>query len=174
MTASHDVAHHGVRAVIEHLEGHGVPFALIEHRPTETAAAESRATDVPGDRFAKTVVVRDGPHVILAVVRAGDRVDLEKLRAVLGIDRHLVLAAEHDVSERFSMFAPGAIPPLGMPLVAATVVDARLLLHPEVVCAGGDHTHAIRLAAKDVVRLAGADVADIAHDWASGVPRTRS
>jgi Ala-tRNA(Pro) deacylase len=162
---------HGVRAVTEYLEGAGVPFALVDHEHTETAAAEARAAHVPGDRMAKTVVVRDGGPPILAIVPADHRVDLDKVRAALGTAERLRIASERELAEEFPQFDPGAVPPVGPMLVGATVVDARLLEHPDVLCAGGDHRHAIRLASRDLVRLADARIADISHDWASGEPR---
>jgi Ala-tRNA(Pro) deacylase len=161
----------GLRAVTEYLEGAGVSFEVIEHPRTETAAAEAREAHVPGDRMAKTVVVHDGGAPILAVIPADHRLDLDKLRAALGATGPLRLATEYEIAQHFPELEPGAIPPVGPTLVGATVVDARLLEHHDVVCAGGDHHHAIRLSGRDLIRLADARIADISHDWASGEPR---
>ena len=161
----------GLRAVTEYLEGAGVAFDVIEHPRTETAAAEAREAHVPDDRMAKTVVVHDGGAPILAIIPADRRLDLDKLRATLGAAGPLRLATEHEIIRDFPELEPGAIPPVGPTLVGAVVVDARLLGHDDVVCAGGDHRHAIRLSSRDLVRLADARIAAISHDWASGEPR---
>ena len=164
---------HGVRAVADHLEGEGVSFDVIEHPPTERAATEARAAHVPADRMAKTVVVRAPGAWLIAVVPASRRVDLDKLRHLLGIDEHVALATEAEIAEWFPRFDVGAIPPVGPLLAGATVMDEELLGHDEIVCPGGDHRHSIRLSPRDVVRLADARVGDIGRDWASGGPRIR-
>ena len=164
---------HGLRAITDYLDGEGVRFEVIEHAPTETAATEARAAHVPGDRMAKTVVVRAQNAWVIAVVPSSAPLDLEKLRRVLGIEEQMTLATEDEIAERFPRFDVGAVPPVGPMLTAATVVDARLLAHDEIVCPGGDHRHAVRLPPRDVVRLADAHVADITHDWSSAEPRVR-
>ena len=168
---SSGVEAHGLRAVTEYAEGAGVALDVIEHPRTETAAAEAREAHVPDDRMAKTVVVRNGGAPILAVIPADHRLDFEKLRAELGTAEPLRLATEHEIAEQFPQFDTGAVPPIGPMLVGATVVDARLLKHHDVTCAGGDHRHAIRVATRDLVRVTGARVADISHDWDSSGPR---
>ena len=161
---------HGLRAVTDYLVGAGVPFEVVDHEPTETAAAEARAAHVPGDRMAKTVVVHDEATTILAVVPSDHRLDLDKLQSALGAAQRPHLASERELAAQFPQFDPGAVPPVGPMLVGATVVDARLLEHADVLCAGGDHRHAIRLGSQDLVRLAGARIADVSRDWSSGEP----
>jgi Ala-tRNA(Pro) deacylase len=162
---SHDrLATHGLHAVTEYLEGEGVAFEIIEHPPTDTASAESRAAHVPSAEMAKTVVVHDGPTWILAVVPASHRLDLEKLRLALGAGEPLKLATEEELAERFPAVEVGALPPVGPVLVGATVVDGRLLTPSRIACAGGDHRHALRLDPRDVIRLADAHVADICRE----------
>jgi prolyl-tRNA editing enzyme YbaK/EbsC (Cys-tRNA(Pro) deacylase) len=64
----------------------------------------------------------------------------------------------------FSGFELGALPPLGEMLPAPEIVDPRLLEHDRVLCNGGDHTHSILLDPSDVVRVSGAQVADVCQD----------
>src|SRR4051812_41357838 len=100
-TSSQALTEHGWRAAAEILRSRGVSFEVLEHPHTETAAAESRATHVPDDRMAKTVIVRGGPTWILAIVGAGEHVDLERLRAFVGSEAPLRLAGEHEIGEHF-------------------------------------------------------------------------
>jgi Ala-tRNA(Pro) deacylase len=164
---------HGWRAIAQYAEGAGVPFEMVEHRPTETAVAEAREGHVPDDRMAKTLVVVGGPAPVIAVLPADHRLDLAKLRAVLGAARDLRLATEREIGELFPRVEVGAVPPFGAALVGATVVDPRLLLHDEILCPGGDHRHAIRLRSKDLVDLADAKIADVCHEPAEGERRVR-
>jgi HAD superfamily hydrolase (TIGR01458 family) len=167
--AADDRAHeavttHGLHAVTAYLEGEGVAFEVIEHEPTGTARAESRAAHVPSSRMAKTVVLYDDAgNWVIAVVPASHQVDLEKLRGTLHLPHPPRLATEEEVAHRFPEVEVGAVPPVGPMLVAAAVVDTRLLEHAHVLCAGGDHRHAIRLDPRDIVRLADAHVGDVSR-----------
>jgi prolyl-tRNA editing enzyme YbaK/EbsC (Cys-tRNA(Pro) deacylase) len=49
----------GLAAVTAFLERQGVPYEVVDHEPTQTAAAEARAARMPPARVAKTVVLRD-------------------------------------------------------------------------------------------------------------------
>ena len=64
----------------------GARFELLPHRHTETASAEARALGLELDEVAKTVVVRTPKGYARVVVPASGRVDLGKLRALLGTD----------------------------------------------------------------------------------------
>lgn len=163
-TTHHDVEPHGLHAVTGHLEGAGVAYEVIEHEETQTAADESRAAHVPRDEMAKTVLLEEDGSWVVAVVPASHRLDVRKLREVLQAGTLLHLASEKQIAEHFPQMDVGAIPPVGPMLVGATVLDRRLLGHPAIVCAGGDHRHAIRLAPGDVVRVTDAHVADICED----------
>jgi Ala-tRNA(Pro) deacylase len=154
------LAGHGVRAVQQHLDAHGVVYEVVEHRPTETAGEEARAVHVEATHMAKTVVVREGSALVLAVVPASRRVDVEKLQVVLGAPTPPRFATEHEIADRFPSVDVGAVPPVGV-LAAAVVLDTSLLEHPQIVIAGGDHRHAVKLDPRDVQRLSDAKVASI-------------
>ena len=151
-------------AVVEFLHGHGVPFDVVEHPPTASAAAEAEATRRPRDQVAKTVVLQDGSAYALAIVPASQRLDLHKLRDLLGAGKRLRLASEDEIARDFPALEVGAVPPAGPMLPMAEVIDRRLLEHPRILCAGGDHRHSIELDPNDLVRLTGATVADICHE----------
>lgn len=151
-------------AVREWLHGHGVAFDLVTHDPTENAAAEAEATHRPTEQVAKTVVLQDGAAYALAIVPASERLDLGALRDLLGASKHLRLATETEIATDFPALEVGAIPPAGPMLPMAEVIDRRLLEHPRILCAGGDHRHSIVLDPRDLVRLTRAKVADICEE----------
>jgi prolyl-tRNA editing enzyme YbaK/EbsC (Cys-tRNA(Pro) deacylase) len=66
----------GFQAVTGYLEREGVSFEVVEHKRTESAAAEARAAGLPADDVAKTVVLRDDSGYRLAVIPASRRLDL--------------------------------------------------------------------------------------------------
>jgi Ala-tRNA(Pro) deacylase len=158
------VPHATAGALSAYLTAHGVVHEVIEHAPTFRAGDEARASGVSPDATAKTVVVTDGGAYMLVILPASERLDLHKVRDVLGASRTPRLATEEEIAEHFSPFAPGAVPPVGSEIFAGEIVDRGLAEQGAVVCAGGDHRHAIRMSPSDIVRLAGARVADVCEE----------
>jgi Ala-tRNA(Pro) deacylase len=138
-----------------------VRFELVEHEPTTTAAEEALTTHRPTEQVAKTIVLQDEAGYALAVIPASERLDLGKVRTLLGAGRRLRLATEEEIARDISALEVGAAAPLGPAMPIAEVVDQRLLEEPRIFCAGGDHRHSVVLDPRDVVRLTGAVVADI-------------
>jgi Ala-tRNA(Pro) deacylase len=150
----------GQAAVNEFLEREGIPYEVVEHERTESAAAEARAAGVPPSDVAKTVVLRDEGGVRLAVIPASERLDMHKLKEELG-SKGLRLLTEQEMAEEFDDFEVGAVPPFGPMFKALELMDHRLLDHDRILCSGGDHEHGVLLDPRDLVRAAQARVADI-------------
>jgi Ala-tRNA(Pro) deacylase len=154
----------GTAAVVEYLDARGIEYEMVEHEPTMSAAAEADAAQRPKGQVAKTVVLQDRSGYVLAIVPASERLDLHKLRDVLGASKSLRLATEDEIAEDFPTLEVGAVPPIGPMLSRAEVVDQRLLEESRILCAGGDHRHSVLLDPQDVVRIADAKVADVCAD----------
>lgn len=150
----------GHAVVTEFLERHGVPYEVVEHERTQTAAAEARAAGMPPADVAKTVVLRDQEGVRLAVIPASHRLDLHKVKRELG-SKGLRLVTEQEMVEEFGDFEVGAVPPFGPMFHALELVDERLLDHDRILCGGGDHEHGVLVDPHDLVRAGQARVADI-------------
>ncbi len=154
----------GVEAVTDYLEGQGVYYELVEHQPTMSAAAEAQATHRPKNQVAKTVVAQDRSGYVLAIVPASERLDLHKLRDLLGATKSLRLASEDEMARDFPMIEVGATPPVGPMLPRAEVLDERLMQEDRILCAAGDHRHSVFLDPREVVQMADARVADVCED----------
>jgi Ala-tRNA(Pro) deacylase len=154
----------GVAAFVGYLDGHGIEYELVEHEPTMSAAAEADVTHRPKGQVAKTIVLQDDGGYVLAIVPASERLDLHKLRTLLGTTKSLKLATEGQIAEDFPTLEVGAVPPIGPMLPRAEVVDQRLLEQSRILCAGGDHRHSVLLDPRDIVRIADAKVADVCAD----------
>lgn len=154
----------GVEVVTGHLDGAGVAYEVVEHEPTKSATAEAAITNRQADEVAKTVILQDGEEYVLAVVPASERIDLHKVREVLGAPKSLRLATEAEIARDFPMLEVGAAPPFGPMTPRAEVIDNRLLEADRVLCAGGDHRHSVLVDPRDVVRMTGAQTADISED----------
>jgi Ala-tRNA(Pro) deacylase len=147
------------------LDAAGVEYELLPHAHTETATAEAEALGLdPGD-VAKTLIVKTPDGYVRAVIPASRRIDLHKLRDVTGGGKHKVhLASEEDMRRDFPEFELGAVPPLGGGQSQAVVVDERVAERETIVLEAGSHDESMRIAAAELVRVAGAKVADICED----------
>lgn len=150
----------GLAAVTAFLERQGVPYEVVEHERTQTAAAEARAAGVPAADVAKTIVLRDDDGLRLAVIPASERLDIHKLREALA-SKGLRLVSEQELADEFDQFELGAVPPFGSMFDALELVDERLLEHDRILCSGGDHEHGVLVDPRDVVRAGEARVVDI-------------
>jgi Ala-tRNA(Pro) deacylase len=147
------------------LDAAGVEYELLVHPHTETAAAEADVLGLdPGD-VAKTLIVKTPDGYVRAVIPASRRIDLHKLRDVVGGGKHKVhLASEDDMRRDFPEFELGAVPPVGGGQSHPVVVDERVAERETIVVEAGSHDESVRIAAAELVRAATAKVADISED----------
>src|SRR3954471_3706744 len=94
----------GVGLVTRFLQQAGVTHEVVEHSPTYCACDEAAAAHADERYTAKTLVLHDRDGVSVAVVPADHRLDLEKTRRLLGGTRHMRLATEEEIRERFPDF----------------------------------------------------------------------
>jgi len=151
-------------AITDYLEGAGVEYELIEHEPTMSAAADAAATRHSPDEVVKSIVLRDGGAYVIAAIPASQRLDLHKLRQLLGATRQLRLATEEEIAHEFPSLEVGAVPPFGPMVPAAEVVDRGVLRAHRVLCPAGDHTHSVLVDPSELVRITAAQTADITQD----------
>jgi Ala-tRNA(Pro) deacylase len=151
-------------SIVEFLDAEGVGYRLIEHESTMSAAEEARATGEPAHTVAKTIVLEDRGGYLLAVVPGDERLDLHKLRELLGATKSLRLATEAEMADLLPSFEVGAVPPFGPTFPKLEVVDRRLLDEERVLCAAGDHRHSVVLDPREIVRMTGAVTADVCED----------
>ena len=155
------IARTGPDAIVRFLEGERIAYELVQHEPTMSATAEAVVTHQPPDHVAKTVVLHDGTACVIAAIPACERLDLHKLRELLGSTRHLRLASEDEIARDFPQFEVGATPLFGPNVPATEVIDRTLLEQPQILCAAGDHRHSVLVDPRDIVRITAAKTADI-------------
>jgi Ala-tRNA(Pro) deacylase len=156
-----DTALQGISAVTAFLDGEGVPYEVVEHRPTFSAAAEARASGAEPREAAKTLALHDRGGYRMAVIPASHRLDLHRVRELLGATAHLRLATEAELERDFPMFDVGAMPPLAPMVPMPEILDVHLLYHERILCAGGDHEHSLRMDPRDLMRISEPRVAAI-------------
>jgi Ala-tRNA(Pro) deacylase len=147
------------------LDAQAVEYELLPHAHTESALAEAQALGVDPADVAKTLVVATAEGYVRAVVPASERLDLRKLSKLLGEQKKEVqLASEEDLARDYGEFDLGAVPPLGGSRRDPVVLDRQLAGRELLVLEAGSHDESIRLSRDDLVRMTGAQVADISED----------
>lgn len=145
--------------VVRLLQEADVSFELLPHPRTSRAADEAVALHVDADETAKTVIVRSDDELVRAVIPASCRLSLIKLSAVLGSSATIL--GETELDGAYPQFELGAVPPFGGP-TDRVIVDIRISERDSVVLEAGSHELSLRVAAQDLLRVAHAEVADIA------------
>jgi Ala-tRNA(Pro) deacylase len=152
-------------ALTSALDSAGLEYELLPHTHTERAEDEAQAVGVPPESVAKTLVVTVPDGYVRAVIPASERLDLHKLRELLGVGKKKIhLASEADLERDFAEFELGAVPPVGG-RSDPVLVDARVLGQAEVVFEAGNHDESVRVRGEDLRRIGPeVQVVDICED----------
>ncbi len=154
-----------------HLVDNHVPYSLILHGPTPSAQVAASLMHVPGKAVAKTVALRAGENVFLALLPASYRINFEKLSAKLGKPVQLL---EQDLyGEEFPDCETGAIPPFGELYDVPVFLDEALAEDPEIVFSAGTLCESVRIANADFIRLANPKICSFAEK-PSSAPTSRN
>ena len=146
------------------LDEGGAQYELLAHRHTESALAEAEALGVDPAEVGKTLVLRVPEGYIRAVIPANCRVDVRKVRSLVGGGKKQVhLATEEDLTRDYPEFDLGAVPPVGG-AQNRVIVDRRLAERDSVVVEAGSHEQSVRIPTAELVRVARAEVVDICED----------
>jgi Ala-tRNA(Pro) deacylase len=144
------------------LDEAGVREELLPHARSESALAEADALGIAPAEVAKTLVVTTAEGYLRAVLSAAARIDLRKLREARGGGKKKVhLASEEALARDYPEFELGAIPPIGGARRDPVVVDRTLAERDSVVLEAGSHEQSVRIPTGDLLRVTGAQVADI-------------
>ena len=141
-----------VKKLRDFLDSHKVKYQLIRHSPAYTALEIAASAHVSGKELAKTVMVKVGGKMAMAVLPASHRVDLELLEKVTGAT-HVELASEREFADLFPGCELGAMPPFGNLFDMEVYVAESLAEDEEIVFNAGSHAELMKLAYKDFERL---------------------
>jgi Ala-tRNA(Pro) deacylase len=140
--------------LIEFLNQNKVRYAILHHPEAFTAQELAAIEGVKGRYHAKVVMVKADGALLMAVLPADHRVDLEQLDRLTG--KKTVLATETEFKASFPDCAIGTMPPFGNLYGVPTWVDGSLTGDEYIVFEAGTHTDAIRMSYADYARLAAA------------------
>ncbi len=144
------------------LDDGGASYELLPHAHTERASDEAQALGLAPEDVAKTLVLTIPDGYVRAVVPASERIDLRKVRELLGVGKKKVhLASEEDLARDYPEFELGAVPPLGGGRRDPVLLDPRVAERESVVLEAGSHDESVRMQTGDLLRLTEARVVDI-------------
>jgi len=148
--------------ISEYLDSHHVSYQSFRHPPAYTAQGIAQAQHISGKKLAKVVmVVADDKKMIMTVVPANHRVDLNKLGRLLKT-RWIRLATEYEFADYFPECELGAMPPLGNIYHLDVWVDERLGSLPKISFNAGTHAETIQMSFTDFERLVRPNVGSFA------------
>jgi Ala-tRNA(Pro) deacylase len=146
----------------KYLQKHGVEYDIMAHPRTYTSMETAQVSHVPGDRLAKSVLLRDASGYLVAVVPATHKLDLGQIGQLL--ERPVEMASETEVGALFGDCDFGAIPPCGSAYGIETVVDDALIRQRDIWFEAGDHEELIHVGGEQFDALMGAaDHGRISH-----------
>ena len=139
----------------------GDRFQVLEFPESTHSSAEAAAAvgcDVA--QIAKSMIFKaaDG-RPVLVVASGANRVDEKKVAALLG---QKIKRADPDFVLLHTGVAVGGVPPVGHPTPPVTLIDQTLRGYETLWAAGGSPNAVFALSPADLVRMTGADFADVA------------
>jgi Cys-tRNA(Pro)/Cys-tRNA(Cys) deacylase len=143
------------------LRGLGVAAEIVAPGvPMPTVEAAAAAMAVAPERIFKSVLfaTNDG-RCVMAIACGRWRVDAKKLAALAGLPR--VRLASPDVVLAVTGYPAGGTPPVGHRGRFPVFVDTRVAAQEWGWAGGGREELLVRIAPAEIVRLTGAEVADV-------------
>jgi len=134
------------------LESQHVPYQSYTHSRAYTAQGIAQAQHLSGKKLAKVVVVISEDKMVMAVVPASHRVDMERLGQALNTE-NIRLATEEEFRDTFPECELGAMPPLGNIYHLDVWIDDRLKSYPIISFNAGTHSEIIQMSFADFDRL---------------------
>ena len=137
----------------EFLDKNHVKYVTIAHSPAYTASEIAQSAHIPGKEMAKTVIVKIGGKMAMAVLPASYRVDLGRLKEATGTN-DIDIATEQDFKGTFPGCEIGAMPPFGNLYGMEVFTAASLAEDENIAFNAGSHTELVQMSYKDFEQLA--------------------
>jgi Ala-tRNA(Pro) deacylase len=135
-----------------YLDERDTDYVTIGHTETYTAQQTAQSADIARKALAKTVVMKMNGQLVMVVLPASSRVDIERLKRALGT-ADVTFALEQEFKDEFPDCEVGAMPPFGN-LYGMPVFVSQALREDEEICFNaGTHTELIRLPYADFESL---------------------
>lgn len=134
------------------LDENNVKYVNIKHSDAFTAQEVASSAHVSGNEFAKTVMIKIGKDMAMAVLPASYQVDFEKLKELFG-NIKVELAGESEFKDHFPDCEVGAMPPFGNLYDMEVFVAEVLHDNEEIAFNAGSHSEVFKMKYKDFEQL---------------------
>ncbi len=141
-----------VQKLKEFLDQNKVKYVTITHSRAYTAQEIAANAHITGKNVAKTVMVKLGGKMAMAVLPAAYQLDFNLMREAAG-GANVELANESEFKSMFPDCETGAMPPFGNLYGMDVFVAESLTKADEIAFSAGSHTELIRLSFADYERL---------------------
>ncbi len=145
----------------QYLRERKVGYQVQHHPQAYTAQQIAECEHISGKKVAKSVVVVADGNRVLLVLPASQRVDLNRVRALLNA-RDVHLTSEEDLRTLFPNCEVGAMPPFGNLYNLPVYVEQSLTRQESIVFPIGTHTETMSLNYADFERLVQPTIAEFA------------
>jgi len=150
----------------DYLDSQDVPYEQLHHSQAFTAQEVAHSLHISGKRCAKTVVVNGDGKLVMALIPASNRLNLQEFRAVLEVSR-LEMVPESELVKLFPDCDLGAIPPFGNLYGVDVWVDRAVSDSEEIVFCAGTHEDCIRMKYSDFAKLSKPRLGRFSEVWAA-------
>ena len=125
---------------------------------TRTAADAAAAVGCSVAQIAKSIVFRCGMRAAVVITSGANRVDQAKAATALGVQ---LGRADAEWVRRTTGFAIGGVAPVGHLAPPLLLLDEDLMAFDPIWAAAGSPSHVFRTTAAELLRMTGAQVADV-------------
>lgn len=155
-------SHTSVARVREALRAAGLPDTItVMPEATHTARAAADALGCAVGEIAKSIIFRAADARAVLVITSGrNRVDDKKVAQRIGQN---IGKADADFVRTHTGFVIGGVAPIAHAAPPIALMDADLLRYATIWPAAGHPNTMFRISPKDLARIAGAEIADIAQ-----------
>ena len=148
---------------IQYLKQHHVSYSVVKYDHQEKGAEfAARSVGFPLSRTIKTLVVALDANRYAMALMPGDR-QLSMKKIATACDSKKATMADRTAAERLTGYLVGGISPFGTKKRLPTIMDRSLQYPEDVMINAGRRGIMLKMAPKDIVRLLGAQLADLAQ-----------
>ena len=136
----------------EFLDENKIKYMTLKHSSAYTAQEIAARAHIPGKELAKTVLVKVNGQLVMAVLPASDKVDIDLLKDQLGVE-NIRIAYEQEFMDKFPDCEVGAMPPFGNLYGLQVYVAKSLTYDEEITFNACNHSELIKMSYRDYERL---------------------
>lgn len=140
------------RKLKEFLDSNNIKYMTLKHSSAYTAQEIAARAHIPGKELAKTVLIKINGQLVMAVLPASDKVDVDLLKDQLGVE-NVRIAYEQEFIDKFPDCEVGAMPPFGNLYGLEVYVAKSLTNDEEITFNACNHNELVKMNYRDYERL---------------------